>query len=93
MPSRRYSIAGDDLERPEPEEEEREEDDRDDAEDGDADRHSRREAVRLLDPRVARQEAPAGGRPLDNDQLALATRRGGKMLRHSPYDGHCERSG
>ena len=56
-------IAGDDLERPEPEEEEREEDDGDDAEDGDAGGRPRRQAVRLLDPWVAREEAPARGRP------------------------------
>ena len=84
-------IAGDDLERPEPEEEEREEDDGDDAEDGDAGRRPRRQAVRLLDPRVAREEAPARGRPFRQRRLPLATRRRWEELAQDPVRGDRER--
>ena len=49
--------AREDLQRPEPQEEHREDDERDRREDRDAQRHPRREEVRLLDPRVAREEA------------------------------------
>ena len=50
------AISRDHLERPEPEEESAEERDREDAEDGDPDRHLGRDAIRLLDPRIPRQE-------------------------------------
>ena len=45
------------LERPEAQEEHGEDGERDEAEDRDAQRELRRQAVRLLDPRVAGQEA------------------------------------
>jgi hypothetical protein len=58
------ALAGDDLERPQAEEERAEDGDDEDAEDGDAKRELRRDAIRLLDARVRRQEprqARAGG--------------------------------
>ena len=53
----RYFVAGEHLERPEPQEEHGEDGERDEAEDRDAQRELRRQPVRLLDPRVAGQEA------------------------------------
>jgi hypothetical protein len=51
------ALTGDDLKRPEAEEERAEDRDRDDPENRDADGRLRRDAVRLLDPRVGREEA------------------------------------
>ena len=50
-------VAGEHLQRPEPQDQQRERGERERAEDADPKRHLRREAVRLLHTRVARQEA------------------------------------
>ena len=59
---REVLVARDHLQRPEPEEERAEDDDGEHAEDPQAHRHLGREAVRLLDARVGREEAWAAGR-------------------------------
>ena len=53
------AVAGEHLERPEPEEEDGEDGERERAEHADAERELRREAVRLRDPRIGRQERAA----------------------------------
>jgi hypothetical protein len=50
-------LAGDDLERPEPEEQDAEDGDREDSEDRNPQGQLRREAVGLLDPGIGREEA------------------------------------
>ena len=52
-------VACQDLERPQPQEERAEDDERDRAEDRDAERQLRRQTVRLLDPRIRREERAA----------------------------------
>ena len=54
---REVLVAGEHLQRPQPQEQHREERERDEAEDRDAQRELRRQPVRLLDARVAGQEA------------------------------------
>src|SRR5207247_1981115 len=56
---RQILVAREHLEGPEPQEEHREHRQRDEAEHGDAQGELRRQAVRLLDARIARQETAA----------------------------------
>ena len=71
---REVAVAGQHLQRPEPQEQRGEDGERQEAEHGDAERQLGREPVRLLDPRVAGEEASARG--VRASQGAAPPRRG-----------------
>ena len=94
-------VAGEHLERPEPQEEHREDGERDEAEDRDAQGELRRQAVGLLDARVGGQEARAiCARSAKQPHLVDAVERaraGGKSRRanavHGPGQDQVEEHG
>ena len=87
-------VAGEHLQRPQPEEQDDEYEESERAEDRDAQRKLRRQPVRLADSRIRRQEAPrrrslllvrAGRHDLDED-LDLGGRRRPQLLTHDRTD-------